>query len=413
MFAGPLFQARRPRSRRARRRCTSTSSPTRRRTWRSRREQLKPHRELVQQAYKLFGSHHYDHYDFLFALSRPASAASASSTTVPARTAPSPATSPHGTQNAPARDLLAARVHAFVERQVPPPGRSVDAELQRADGRQPALGLRGPDPVLGLRAGRALGPVDARAGARRAGAGRGAATPTTGPASRWRNVQDTTNDPVVAQRRPLPYRNYQMSEDYYSAGQLIWLAVDAKLRELTHEQALARRFRARVLRRRRRQLDVKTYTFDDVVAALNGVAPYDWAAFLRARLDAHAPPLDGLAASGWKLVYTDKPSAYQKTAETDAQGRRLLRVDRPRRRRRKDGKIADVRWNGPAFKAGIAPAGTLIAVQRTRVHGTCRRDPGRGTARPRSTASRTRSNRSRSSRPTGSTRGSWCSRRGC
>ena len=34
------------------------------------------------------------------------------------------------------------------------------------------------------------------------------------------------------------------------------------------------------------------YTFDDVVAALNAVAPNDWAAFLRERLDTnqtHAP----------------------------------------------------------------------------------------------------------------------------
>jgi predicted metalloprotease with PDZ domain len=51
--------------------------------------------------------------------------------------------------------------------------------------------------------------------------------------STWRNVQDTTNDPTIALRRPLPYRNYQASEDYYSAGQMIWLDVDSKLRELT------------------------------------------------------------------------------------------------------------------------------------------------------------------------------------
>ena len=31
-------------------------------------EQLEAHRELVRQAYKLYGSHHYDHYDFLLAL---------------------------------------------------------------------------------------------------------------------------------------------------------------------------------------------------------------------------------------------------------------------------------------------------------------------------------------------------------
>ena len=32
-------------------------------------EQLDAHRALLQQAYRLFGSHHFDHYDFLVALS--------------------------------------------------------------------------------------------------------------------------------------------------------------------------------------------------------------------------------------------------------------------------------------------------------------------------------------------------------
>src|SRR6185503_11433178 len=32
-------------------------------------EQLAAYRALVQQAYKLFGSHHYAHYDFLYSLS--------------------------------------------------------------------------------------------------------------------------------------------------------------------------------------------------------------------------------------------------------------------------------------------------------------------------------------------------------
>ena len=32
-------------------------------------EQLQAHRKLVDQAYKLYGARHYDHYDFLFSLS--------------------------------------------------------------------------------------------------------------------------------------------------------------------------------------------------------------------------------------------------------------------------------------------------------------------------------------------------------
>ena len=61
----------------------------------------------------------------------------------------------------------AARIHALLERQVPAPGRPVDAELQRAHARQPAVGLRRPNPILGLRSGGPRGTSDQAASARR------------------------------------------------------------------------------------------------------------------------------------------------------------------------------------------------------------------------------------------------------
>ena len=78
---------------------------------------------------------------------------------------------------------------------------------------------------------------------------------------------------------------------------------------------------------------------------LNGVAAYDWAKVLRER----------------KLVYTDQPSAYQKSADTNRKADDYaaslgITVSS------KDGKVGDVRWNGPAFKAGLAPTSTLVAV---------------------------------------------------
>jgi len=181
------------------------------------------------------------------------------------------------------------------------------------------------------------------------------------PGFGWRDVQDTTNDPIVAARRPLPYRSWQMSEDYYNAGLLTWLAVDAKLRELSHERRSLDDFARAFFGVDDGRWSVKTYTRADVVAALAAIAPFDWDAFLRARVEANAPPLDGLAASGWKLVYTDKPSEYQKTAESDSKAIDYaasigITVST------KDGKLVDVRWNGPAFKAGLASGGTVVAI---------------------------------------------------
>src|SRR3546814_18013084 len=68
---------------------------------------------------------------------------------------------------------------------------------------------------------------------------------------------------------------------------------------------------------------VLTYTLDDVVATLNGIQPYDWAGFLNERLNdtsTHAP-LAGFTNNGYKLVYTDQPSAYLKAKHGRAPGR--------------------------------------------------------------------------------------------
>jgi len=111
-------------------------------------------------------------------------------------------------------------------------------------------------------------------------------------------------------------------------------------------------------------IETSTYTFSDVVATLNHIEPYDWNGFLRTRLDAHTPPVDGIAASGWRLIYTDKPSDYESARSKDRKEVDLaysigLTLSS------KDDSIKDVRWNGPAFKAGVAPGGTLVAVNGT------------------------------------------------
>src|SRR5690606_11235813 len=181
------------------------------------------------------------------------------------------------------------------------------------------------------------------------------------PGLDWRTLQDTTHDPIIAMRRPQPYRSYQMSEDYYNAGALVWLAVDAKLRELSNGRRSLDDFASAFFGVDDGSWEVKPYVFEDVVAALNGVEQHDWATFLRSRLDANAPPLDGLAASGWKLVYRDEPSDYhkgvlssRKAADYTASLGMVVS--------KKNGEAGSVRWDGPAFNAGIAPGSTLLAV---------------------------------------------------
>jgi len=322
-------------------------------------EQLQLHRNLVTQAYKLFGAHHYDHYDFLFSLSDQLSGKGLEhhqSTEVGAK----PGYFTDWKSGAAGRDLLA---HEYTH--------SWNGKFRRpADLWTPNFNVPMGDSLLWVYEGQTQywGYVlTARSGLWSADQFRDALAQVAAKYDRgrtgfeWRNVQDTTNDPTIAQRAPLPYRNWQMSEEYYSAGQLTWLAVDAKIRSLTHDKKSLDTFAKDFFGVDNGSFVTKTYTFDDVVAALNGVAKYDWAGFLRSHIDANKPPLDGIEASGWKLVYTDKESDFEKqlAKRYQAQPAFMYSIGLALG---KDGDIGDVRWNGPAFKAGIGSGETLVAV---------------------------------------------------
>ena len=327
------------------------------------KEQVQAHRALVTQALKLFGSHHYDHYDFLFSLSD----------TLGGNGTEHHQSSEDGlgadyftawNDAAPDRDLLA---HEYVH--------SWNGKFRRPDDLwTPNFNVPMGDSLLWVYEGQTQywGYVlTARSGLWSAQQFRDALAMTAANYERnrvgfqWRTLEDTTNDPTAARRSGLPFRSWQMSEEYYSGGQMMWLEVDAKLRALTQDRKSLDDFARAFFGVDNGSYVTKTYTFDDVVATLNGVAPYDWAGFLRAHVDTLNPPLqDGLAATGWKLVYTDKESDYEAQYNSRSQPARhlynfawsigLTINDK--------GEVNDVRWNGPAFKAGISTGATVVAV---------------------------------------------------
>jgi predicted metalloprotease with PDZ domain len=322
-------------------------------------EQLKLHRNLVQQMYKLYGAHHYDHYDFLLSLSDRMSGNGLEHH----RSSENGVGTGYFTdweKNALSRDLLP---HEF--------NHSWDGKYRRgADLTTPNFNVPMGDSLLWVYEGQTQfwGQVmAARSGLWNQEQARDmlafvAATYDKGRPglASWRNVQDTTNDPIIAQRRPLPYRNYQSSEDYYSAGQMIWLDVDAKLRELSKGKHSIDDFGKAFFGMGNGEWAVNTYTFEDVVKTLDDIAPHDWATYLRTRLDGHGPLIGGIEAHGWKLVYTDKPSAAVKALEARRHSADLtyslgLSIG-------KGGSNSDVLWDGPAFKAGISPGMTVVAV---------------------------------------------------
>jgi predicted metalloprotease with PDZ domain len=182
------------------------------------------------------------------------------------------------------------------------------------------------------------------------------------PGRDWRSLEDTTDQPIIQYSTPLPWASWQRAMDYYNVGYLIWLDADTLIREQSHGQRSLDDFARQFFGMDDGSYGELTYTFDDVVAALNRVQPYDWATFLHQRVDTVNvdAPIAGVTRGGYRLAFTDKQSDLNKSSDERRKLTSLtysvgLSVD-------KDGEIKDVLWNGPAFRAGLAPGSRIIAV---------------------------------------------------
>ncbi|MDQ2833022.1 MAG: M61 family peptidase [Acidobacteriota bacterium] len=190
-----------------------------------------------------------------------------------------------------------------------------------------------------------------------------AATYDNRPGRTWRDIQDTATAAQILYAAGGGWDNWRLGVDYYDEGELIWLDVDTTIRKMTNGKKSLDDFVAKF-----HGLGGNTppkvvpYTFEDVVAGLNGVVPNDWATFLRSRLDSNAyqAPLGGLENGGYKLTYSDKPNAWSALEDAESETFNFwyslgLHV-------RKSGVVADVLKGGVADKGGFGPGMKILAV---------------------------------------------------
>ena len=323
-------------------------------------EQIEIHRELVNQASLLFGGQHYGEYEFLVAISDTIGGIglehqSSSENQVD----PGYFTEWEGALFD--RDLLSHEmVHSWNGKYRRP------ADMWTADFRTPMRdnllwvyegqtqfwgyilaarsGLMTKEEVLGM-----LGSTAARYDDGR-------------PGRTWRPLADTTLAPVISARQPIGWSSWQRGEDYYSEGLLIWLDADSLIRERTDGRKSLDDFARNFFGVNDGDLGQLTYTFDDVVTELNKVLPFDWEPWLRQRVEqtnTHAP-LDGFERGGYRLIFTEEPSAYFKKAESEFKYTELsysigMSIEN-------NGDVGNVIWDNLAFEAGLAKGNKILAV---------------------------------------------------
>jgi predicted metalloprotease with PDZ domain len=182
------------------------------------------------------------------------------------------------------------------------------------------------------------------------------------PGRSWRPLQDTADAAVVLYDADMDWRNWRRDTDFYDESVFLWLDVDTTIRRLTKGKKSLNDFSHSFHGGPGGEPALKTYTFEDVVAGLNSVVPYDWSSFLRTRLDSLAPktPEEALLASGWQVIYNDEPNTNQQDRDTIVKSATLM--DSIGLVAKDDGSLVQVLYQGPAFKAGLGPGMKITEV---------------------------------------------------
>jgi predicted metalloprotease with PDZ domain len=327
----------------------------------ARLDQISAHRNLVKEAYKLYGSRHFDHYDFLLSLSEQLS--------------PIGLEHHRSSEDGVPLGYFSDWEKLFEDRDLLPHEftHSWNGKFRRpADLWTPTYDTPMRDSLLWVYEGQTeyWGEVlAARSGLKTRQQSLDsfaayAALYDNRTGRRWRPLQDTTNDPIISYRGARIWPNWQRTTDYYREGAMIWLDVDTQIREMSKGQKSLDDFARSFFGVGNGEWTPRTYVFDDVVKALNAISPYDWASFLRTRLDRSGPgagaPMDGLVRGGYRLVYGETPTDSFRLDEARHKACDLsyslgFSLDQK-------GQVRDVIWEGVAFKAGIAPGATVLAV---------------------------------------------------
>jgi predicted metalloprotease with PDZ domain len=178
------------------------------------------------------------------------------------------------------------------------------------------------------------------------------------PGRDWRSTEDTAIAASILRGGNPAWSNWRRGQDYYQEGELFWLDADTLIRKETDNKKCLTDFLHIFL--------AKGGNTGPLIVDLNQVVKYDWATFIHERIDNINPraDLDGIERGGYKLVYTDKPNASERTIASTGSRRGAgvnlwysigLRVSG-------EGVISDVRWGSPADKANLAPGSKILAV---------------------------------------------------
>jgi predicted metalloprotease with PDZ domain len=180
---------------------------------------------------------------------------------------------------------------------------------------------------------------------------------------KWRSLEDTAVASSLLRAGSPNWIELRRDQDYYYEGALLWMEVDAIIRQRTDGARTLDDFCRRFLGKNSAPGDVVPYDMAEVVGHLKATADHDWGAFLTQRVSRplDALPLDLLGRIGYRLQYGPKPHAHEPDRDRGRGGgisaRHSLGLTFSG-----DGRIADVVPGMAGDRARLAPGMKVMGI---------------------------------------------------
>lgn len=168
---------------------------------------------------------------------------------------------------------------------------------------------------------------------------------------RWRSLADTATSSYLLRGGSNNWSRWVRGQDYYNEGALIWLEADTLIRHLSKGQRSLDDFCRAFFAPQGDDPHASPYTYEELLATLQEIQPYDWQAFFQQRVyqEQEELSLDLLQYSGWEAGFEQEPDAagreklyyYRNTYESIGVGFS------------DSGRIYRVLKESPAYNAGL------------------------------------------------------------
>jgi len=180
----------------------------------------------------------------------------------------------------------------------------------------------------------------------------------------WRSMEDTTFSQQVGVPGLKAWSGFRRKADYYTEGSLLWLEVDALIRQKSQGKHSLDDFSMAFFGGPESTALVKPYELKDLITDLPSLPNHDWPSFFQNRvqgLDLELPTR-ALAGCGWRLAWAEEPSTAEQMEAMSNGTKDLNTIFGLGLWISPEGVITDLRKGSPADHAGLGPRMKILGV---------------------------------------------------